>query len=424
VTDDRRAPPGSPPSAARTRPASPAAAVSRRLAEHAGLELPAWVVEARAQARMALLDVDAETYEALVCGPRGAAELDELTEDVRVGETRLFRHRAQIAALADDVAARWRDAGKRTIRVWSAGCAAGEEPYTLACVLARAVPGAAISIVATDLSAEALAVARTATYPRAALAHVPDEYRGDFLADDDVIRVRPDLAALVRFEQANLVEPGAFAPSGCDLVWCRNVLIYFTPEARRRALERLVGALVPQGAIFAGYSESLREVASLDPVRAGDAVYYVKRPRTRPTTPLAVPIVAARGRTTPRTPQADASAPPKAASPIFVLSPDDRTPPPMRFPPAPPTDDTLALRGTPNALRVSAELSARFAVAGLARLVIDLDPAELLGDELAPVLRRARAAARAAGVELELRATRPGAKRWLSRHELPEGNEP
>ena len=382
------------------------AAIAQRLAEHAGLELPAWVVDARAAARIALLACSPSEYVALIDSVRGAGELSELIEAVRVGESRLFRHRSQIEVLADVVAPALRARGRRTVRVWSAGCAAGEEPYTLAIVLSRALPDCAISITATDVSADALAQAQTATYPRAALQHVPEPYRDRFVSDGDVVRVAPELAALVKFERANLLD-GA-APRGCDVVWCRNVLIYFTAEARRRVVDRLVGAAVPGGFVFVGYSESLRDVAELDGMRASDAVYYVRRepeaPRRArpPTLPVPVPVPIGDRRSAP------------------IALPEDRTPPPIVFAPKPPADDAIDLRGHPAAARVTAELSARFAQPGLRSLTIDLDGADLLGDDLAPVLRRARAAARAAGIALVVRATRPGARRWLSRHGLDE----
>jgi chemotaxis protein methyltransferase CheR len=396
------------------------AAIAQRLAEHAGLELPAWVVDARATARIALLGCSPDDYVALIDTGRGAAELGELIEAVRVGESRLFRHRTQIDVLAEVVAPALRARGQRTVRVWSAGCAAGEEPYTLALVLSQALPDCAISILATDVSADALAQAEAATYPRAALQHVPAEYRDRFVADGDVVRIAPEIAAIVRFERANLLD-GA-SPRGCDLVWCRNVLIYFTADARRRVVDRLVGATVPGGFVFVGYSESLRGVAELEGVRTSDAVYYVRRGpdaarRSRPPTlPVAVGAVpVAVGAVPGAVPGAVND---RRSAPIPV--PDDRTPPPIMFAPEPPADDAIALRGHPAAARVTAELSARLAQPGLRSLTIDLDGADLLGDDLAPVLRRARAAARTAGIALVVRATRAGARRWLARHGLDE----
>ncbi|MEO7729984.1 MAG: CheR family methyltransferase, partial [Kofleriaceae bacterium] len=359
---------------------------------------------------------------------RGASELDELIEAVRVGESRLFRHRSQIDALLDAVVPALRARGRRAVRVWSAGCAAGEEPYTLAMVLSRALPEHAITIIATDVSADALAVAEAATYPRAVLQHVPEAYRDQLIEDGEVVRIAPRIAAMVELERANLLD-GA-APRDCDVVWCRNVLIYFTADARRRVIDRLVGATVPGGFVFVGYSESLRDIPELEGVRANDAVYYVRRepdahrrsrPPTLPALPAAlsapVPVPVTDRRSAPVIAPDQRAAP---ASPPVPARPDDRTPPPTRFTAAPPAEDVVALRGHPAAAHVTAELSARFSLPGLRTLAIDLDGAELLGDELAPVLRRAGAAARTAGITLVLRATRTGARRWLTRHGLDE----
>jgi chemotaxis methyl-accepting protein methylase/anti-anti-sigma regulatory factor len=389
------------------------AAIAERLAAHAGLELPAWVIEARASARIAVCGCSPSEYVSRIDRGRGAGELDELIEAVRVGESRLFRHRSQIDVLTDVVVPALRARGRRAVRVWSAGCAAGEEPYTLAMVLGRALPEHAITIIATDVSADALAVAEAATYPRAALQQVPEAYRDQLIEDGEVVHIAPRVAAMVQLERANLLD-GA-TPRGCDVVWCRNVLIYFTADARRRVIDRLVSATVPGGFVFVGYSESLRDIAELEGVRANDAVYYVRReadahrrarPPTLPTLPMPVPVPA---------PVSD-----RRSAPIVLPRSDQRTPPPIRFAPTPPADDVIALRGSPAAAHVTAELSARFAIPGLRTLAIDLDGAELLGDDLAPVLRRAAAAARTAGIALVLRATRTGARRWLARHGLDE----
>ncbi|MCW5806323.1 MAG: hypothetical protein KIT31_28415 [Deltaproteobacteria bacterium] len=420
-------------------PADIVAAISHRLAEHAGLDLPDWVVEARAAARIAATGLAPAEYVELIAVGRGAAELSELVEAVRVGETRLFRHRSQIAAVIDGVAPVLRARGKRAVRVWSAGCAAGEEPVTLACVLARALPGVQISILATDVSSEALAVAEEGWYPASALDDVPDAWRTDFERDGDRIRVRRDLAALVRYERANLVD--GTTPRGCDLVWCRNVLIYFTPAARRRTIDRLIAATSPGGFLFVGYSENLRDVDGLEALRAGDAVYYMRRdedtgprnavPREIAVSRASTPVI---GVSVARTSTAERG--------VLVVHGVNRTPP-SGIPIARPASrdradddsgaveraaspvitratkgDTLALRGHPTAREVTIELTARLAIIGLETLRVDLDGADLLDDDLAPVLRRARAAAQAAGVSLHISATRAGARRWLARHAL------
>ncbi|MBA3457545.1 MAG: hypothetical protein H0T42_30975 [Deltaproteobacteria bacterium] len=379
------------------------AGVSRRLVEHAGLELPTWVVEARTLARIAALRVTPEAYVELIATVRGAAELRELVEAVRVGESSLFRHRTQIAALADVVAPALRDRGRRSVRVWSAGCASGEEPYTLALVLSRALPDHTISIVATDVSDDALEAAQRATYPISELADVPTEYRESFTTEGDRIRVRSAITRLVRFERANLLD--AVPPRNCDVVWCRNVLIYFSVAARRRAIDRLVSATLPGGFVFVGYSESLREVTELESQRAGDAVFYVKRGDWSVVERTPVPELAPRAKPNPSQPTIARPTPPTGL-PIVGRAPSDQA--------------VLVLSGSPLAAEVTNLVGEQLATTGLRRLTIDLDSASMLEDDLAPVLRRACAAARGAGVEIVLRATRTGAKRWVSRHSLDE----
>jgi hypothetical protein len=175
------------------------------------------------------------------------------------------------------------------------------------------------------------------------------------------------------------------------------VLIYFTPAARQRVIDRLVGATVRGGYVFVGYSESLRDVGELRTTRSGEAVYYTR------------------------------SEPPPARASSRELELDrhveiqqELTPPPIRVPLVPPPDAVLVLEGRPDAREVAAALSERLAIVGLRRLVIDLDPAELLDDEIAPILARVRAAARAADIELVLSASRSGTRRWLARHALDQ----
>lgn len=399
------------------------ARVSRRLVEHAGLELPAWVVEARTQARIAALAVSPEAYVELIATVRGATELHELVETVRVGESSLFRHRTQIAALADVVAPALRARGRRTVRVWSAGCASGEEPYTLALVLSRALPGHTISVIATDVSDDALEAARQATYPSAELADVPEEYRDAFAIDGDRIRVVSAITQLVRFERANLLD--APPPRSCDVVWCRNVLIYFSADARRRAIERLVAATLPGGYMFVGYSESLREVTELDAQRAGDAVFYVKRGDWSTVERTPIPEAISRDKTAPPAlprPSAAAGATARRTPREGVALIETNRIAPGGVPLIDKTDETvLVLIGAPGAAEVQNLLGERLAIGGLRRLTIDLDTAQMLEDDLAPVIRRACAAARSAGVDIIIRATRTGAKRWVSRHALDEG---
>lgn len=376
------------------------AGLTRRLQERAGLELPAWVVEARARVRMEMIALAPADYVELIGTPRGRVELDELVEAVRVGETRFFRHRSQVDALVNVVAPAISSRGRRSVRVWSAGCASGEEPYTLAMVLGRELPEHNVQVIATDVSEDALAVAARGRYPRAALQHVPEAWRDGFEdVGDDEVAVRAEIARKVSFEQQNLVE--GEAPRGCTVVWCRNVLIYFASEARRRVVSKLVGAMESGGWLFVGYSEQLRDVAELEAVKAGDATVYVKRGVLSARTPVSgVPVVGVGGLV--------AQSIPANKAPSTPTSPPTSTTGPV----------VRRVRASGRCEALAGEIAEVLAEAGLKQVEVELDAVDEVPDEVAVTIRRAKAAAEAAGVVLVVRATRSGVLRWMRRHGL------
>jgi len=400
-------------------PSSALRRVAECIAAHAGLKPPEWVLESRLQDRVAALDLDTATaYVDLVTSPRGARELELLTEALRVGETRFFRHGSHIKALTDVVVpallaraerAPSKSGLRRRVRAWSAGCASGEEPYTLAMVLRRLLPRARfdVEVLASDLSGDALATARAAVYPSGALKPVPPSWREwafSPAADGDgegCWRVAESVAELVRFERRNLADGGY--PSGYDVIWCRNVLIYFTPEARERVVNSLIESLAPDGFLFVGYAESLRDFAEVEAVRTPDAVLYRKASKEAEPLPRASMPPAS---DTPSSGRARRSRPPA------------EVPLPARNPAVRAEEAFVQLCGRYETEgRLTAELGA--AISGpYRRVVVDIDGAEYLGERAAQVVRRARSAARAAGIEFSIAAERPGAKRWLRRSGL------
>lgn len=388
------------------------AGLSRCLHEHAGLKTPAWVIEARVLARLSALDLSAERYLELLDSSRGEAELGVLVEAVRVGETRFFRHRPQVDALLEFVIPAWERAGNASPRIWSAGCASGEEPYTLGLVLARALPRPLHSpkIVATDVSAEAIATARRATYPLSALEHVPSPWRDDLVRIGDAMKVPAEVVSMVTFEQKNLIT--ALQPRGFDLVWCRNVLIYFEPEARKRVLEKLVGALQPGGFLFLGYSETLRDVEGLTAVRFRDQTLWEKPVVAKDRRELSPVSVGRPSWTSTR-----ASDPGPISAPV---STQPRSTSRRSSPRVDPGDRTCRVihLGASTADALATQIASALQTPGLDAIVIDLDTADFIDDGAADVLRRARASASASGVSFALRAMRPGVQRWLRRHKL------
>lgn len=390
------------------------ATLARLLHEHAGLKTPAWVIEARVVARVGALELPIEDYVALLSTARGEQELSALVEAVRVGETRFFRHWPQVEALLEFVIPSWARAGNSSPRVWSAGCASGEEPYTLALVLARAMPRPVHNprIVATDVSAEAIAAARRATYPLSALEHVPAPWREDLLRSGEELRVPPEVAAMVSFEQKNLLT--ALPSRGFDLIWCRNVLIYFELETRKRVLDKLVGTLKPGGFLFLGYSETLRDVEGLVPVRFRDQTLWEKPLGKAAAAPI-------RSLPTPAASSSRASDPGPLSGPA-LSGPMSTSARPSARRSAPRIDPAQSSRvihlGAASADALATQIASALQTPGVDALTIDLDTADFIDDRAAEVLRRARLSAAESGVSFALRASRPGVQRWLRRHKL------
>ena len=208
-------------------------------------------------------------------------EWSALLSRVTVKESFLFRHPQQFAALASAVLPRLAAAlpRERAIRVWSAGCARGEEPVTLAVVLSEceALAGRKWSVLATDVDEEALAAARAGAFGARAVAQVPPHLRTRYFTGcGEAFAVAPDLARRVEYRALNLVhEPLPLEPASFDVIFLRNVLIYFRPESQRRVAAAVAATLAPDGALFVGPAETLWQVSGeLEPVDLGDCFCY------------------------------------------------------------------------------------------------------------------------------------------------------
>lgn len=195
-----------------------------------------------------------------------------LVERLRVGETYFFREPAQIEMVRAIVAA-WAD-GADQRRVWSAGCATGEEPYTLAIVLEEAGVLERSRIIATDLSERALDRARAAVYGPWSLRRCEPEFRVRYFEErGGRHHLRPRLVDAVDFRQQNLLE-GPPVGGGFDLVLCRNVLMYLHGDALRQAATVLRDALRPDGHLVVGSSDPRLAVDGLELVRSAHGLVY------------------------------------------------------------------------------------------------------------------------------------------------------
>ena len=161
------------------------------------------------------------------------------------------------------------NAARRQLRIWSAGCSTGQEPYSIAMVLAEALGGDSkwdARILATDLDTDVLEVGRSGIYPQDRVEKVPRDrlrrwFRRGRRLHAGKVRVLPELQRLVLFKRLNLMESwpmrGPF-----DAIFCRNVLIYFDKPTQRRLVDRFADLLPVDGHLFLGHSESLHNVSS------------------------------------------------------------------------------------------------------------------------------------------------------------------
>jgi chemotaxis protein methyltransferase CheR len=211
-----------------------------------------------------------------------------LIEALTVHESSFFRDADQFSALARDVLPHL----GRPILIWSCGCSHGQEPYSLAMLLLEGNYRDA-SVVATDVSEPALAGARAGRYATRALRGLSAERRAAWLEPDgDGWSVREVVRRRLRFAQHNLAtDPPPFRPGECQVIFCRNLLIYFHGRALVAALDRMCRWLPDGGLLFLGHSESLWQVTSnFELVQLGNVFAY-RKPRARVPPPVPSPVV-------------------------------------------------------------------------------------------------------------------------------------
>jgi chemotaxis protein methyltransferase CheR len=228
------------------------------------------MLEIRLKRRLRILDISSlADYCNRVFGPKGLEdELIHLIDVVTTNKTDFFREAAHFEFLVTkalpDLAKR--SGVNRTSLVWSAGCSSGEEPYTLAMVLseyAQNFPGFRFNVLATDISTEVLEKASIGIFKTEVVGPVPMALqRKYFMRSRDkasgLVRVVPELRALIEFRRVNFMDAEFDLPQTPEIIFCRNVIIYFDRLTQERLLKKLTRLLAPGGYFFAGHSESLQ----------------------------------------------------------------------------------------------------------------------------------------------------------------------
>ena len=143
------------------------------------------------------------------------------------------------------------------LKVWSAACSTGDEPYSLAMVLAKKVPLKDIKIYATDIDDQVLEKAKDGVYSANSLKGLPDEYKNKYFEKmgEKYFKISDEIKKCVEFKKANLLKDPY--PSGCNLIVCRNVMIYFTEDAKQEIYKKFNKALKVDGCLFVGNTEQI-----------------------------------------------------------------------------------------------------------------------------------------------------------------------
>ena len=213
------------------------------------------------------------------------AEWQNVMNALSVQETYFWREIDQVRALVQTLLPEWHArAGNSTLRIWSAACATGEEPLTIAIALNEAgwFEKASIEIFATDASSKAIERAANGIYRERAFRNLPAHLRERYFEPNGPgWRVRSDMHSRIKWGLANLMDESQIAPlAAADFIFCRNVFIYFSQSAIGRVVRSFARFIRPPGYLFVGAAESLlRLTTDFTLAEIDDAFVYVKRER-------------------------------------------------------------------------------------------------------------------------------------------------
>jgi chemotaxis protein methyltransferase CheR len=277
--------PGEPRGEAAELSAAGFARIARFITSELGIKMPqskVTMVQSRLLRRVRSLQLESvDQYAEYLFAPSHSEEREHFINAITTNKTDFFRESEHFAYLASVVLPAW-NRGRARFHAWSAGCSSGEEPYTLAMVLAEysvTHPGFDFAILATDISTKVLNAACSGIYQESQVLPVPPDLRRKYLLrsrnDNGLSRVAPALRTKVSFHQLNFMDDAYCVKEMFDVVFFRNVMIYFDRSTQERVINKICRNLAPGGYFFAGHSESL---VGMDlPLKAVKASIY-RRP--------------------------------------------------------------------------------------------------------------------------------------------------
>lgn len=232
------------------------------------------LLEARLSKLIRELGLDSfDAYYKHVVSAAQGDELIRMLDRVSTNETHFFREPRQFEFLENRVFSEWREKATsglkpKQLRLWSAGCSTGEEPYSIAMLLLDHFPQHGdwqLEILATDLSTRVLDKAQAAVWPIVKAQEIPEKYLKQYMlrgtgSQHGKMKAGAEIRSLIRFERLNLNDERYPVTGRFDAIFCRNVLIYFDTPSRTRVIERLIDSLAPSGYLFVGHAESLNGI--------------------------------------------------------------------------------------------------------------------------------------------------------------------
>jgi len=246
------------------------ALLSKFIYDQCGIKLPEYklvMLQSRIQKRLRSLKIDDfPKYVDYLFSVEGQKhEIIHLLDVVTTNKTDFFREPVHFEFMEDTALPEFSNAGGRNMKIWSAGCSSGEEPYTIAMVLNEFIEGNSrfnYSILATDLSTDILQKAANAVYKMERVDTMPQFYLHKYFmknknTDKPLVKVKPNLRTKISYKRLNFMLPSYDVDKDFNLIFCRNVLIYFERDVQEMVINKLCKHLVLGGYFFLGHSESI-----------------------------------------------------------------------------------------------------------------------------------------------------------------------
>lgn len=232
-----------------------------------------YLLEKRLARRLQLFQIRGfkEYYHFLKYDRKKDQELSDLMDILTTNETYFFREGFQLKALTDEILPELKAAkerkGEKSLRIWSAGCSTGEEPYTIAMLLKEmdCFQGWRVEIIGTDISNRVLQQSRKAVYGKSSFRTTEERYvKRYFNQEEDGLRINDEVRELVTISHLNLFDQNRLALLGkMDVIFCRNVIIYFDQTAKKKIIESFYRMLQDGGYLLLGHSESLMNLSTV-----------------------------------------------------------------------------------------------------------------------------------------------------------------